>query len=168
MPILENWKEIDLDEFNTTALPHLQPGEMLRYNLGLYDSVFTSKYGVDADRVCAALAEKFNAFGILTQDTDFLIYQISPAINIFWSKYFDWSSLNGEIFSRETIARHFGLRMEQMPIFASLKGNDIVTQEDLRPFHLEICDRNNNYGENYNFILMDKIADFIINLRIDW
>ena len=55
-----------MDEFNTTALPHLQAGEMLRYNLGLYDLVFTSKYGVDADRVCAALAEKYNAFGILT------------------------------------------------------------------------------------------------------
>ena len=106
---------------------------------------------------------------ILTGDTDFLIYQISPAINIFWTKYFDWSSLNGEIFRREKIARHFGLKMEQMPIFATLKGNDIVTQEDLKYFHLEICERNYfNCRENYNFILMDKIADFVFNLRIDW
>ena len=167
--IPENWKEIDMDEFNTTALPHLQAGEMLRYNLGLYDSVFTSKYGVDADRVCAALAEKFNAFGILTGDTDFLIYQISSNINIFWTEYFDWSSLNGVIFQREKIARHFGLKLEQMPIFASLNGNDIVTQEDLRSFHLKICDRNyENCRENYNFSLMKKIVIFVLNLRIDW
>ena len=56
-----------------------------------------------------------------------------------------------------------------MPIFASLNGNDIVTPEDLRSFHLKICDLNyENCRENYNFSLMEKLADFIANLRIDW
>ena len=57
-----------------------------RFALDHYDSIITSKKDVDADKVCAKLADEFNAFGILTQDTDFLIFQYSPDVHLFWSK----------------------------------------------------------------------------------
>ena len=56
---------------------------------------------MDADKLCANLAEKYNAFGILTQDTDFLIFQISEDIHIFWSKYLNWDNLDTIGESRE-------------------------------------------------------------------
>ena len=56
---------------------------MLKYELGYNDQVFTSTPGKDSDKTCAALVEKYNAFGILSSDSDFLIHQFSLEVHVF-------------------------------------------------------------------------------------
>ena len=60
---------------------------LIKYELGYKDVVFTSSPNQDADKACAGFIEKYNAFGILTDDTDFLIHQFSPEAFVFSIKH---------------------------------------------------------------------------------
>ena len=106
-----------------------------RYELGYDQWVFTSSPNQDADKACAAMAEKYNAFGILSQDTDFLIHQYSEKILFFSIKHLNVKTLDTIVYDRQKLASHLGLEMHQFPLLATLKGNDIVFFEDLKGFH---------------------------------
>ena len=47
----------------------ISKGFFSRYELGYEKHIFTSSPNHDADKACVALAEQYNAFGILTEDT---------------------------------------------------------------------------------------------------
>ena len=97
--------------------------------------MFTSSPAQDADKACAGIIEKYKAFGILTNDTDFLIHQFSPEAFVFSIKHLDLETLNTKAYDRQKLANYLKLRITQLPLLATLKGNDIVPFKDLTRFH---------------------------------
>ena len=70
---------------------------------------------------------------VLSNDSDFFIFDIKGG-------YIPLSSLNSDnltarIFYRSELARHFGIREELLPLFASLLGNDYLSWDVLKPFN---------------------------------
>ena len=106
-----------------------------RYELGYEDVVFTSSPDQDADKACAGIIEKYKAFGILSNDTDFLIHQFSPEAFVFSIKHLNLETLNTKAYDRQKLANYLGLGITQLPLLATLKGNDIVSFKDLTGFH---------------------------------
>ena len=128
-----------------------------------YNNVYVSTMNVDADKCICALAEKFNAFGILTQDTDFLIFQISEDVHIFWSKYLNWETMETIIIDRVKLAEHFNIPTKLLPTLATFKGNDIIPKEMQKKLHSVI------YGNEIvsNHELLKKIANFVSTENIE-
>lgn len=98
----------------------------------------------DADKLVAQLASdpSLNVFGILSQDTDFLIYQYPRHVHYFSATHFDFEllfsngySLKTFEYSRIGLAEHLGLKVEHLPLLATLKGNDIIDKFELAQFH---------------------------------
>jgi len=86
----------------------------------------------DADAVCAYLCQSLNAYGVLSKDSDYFIFNIPI--------YLDVASLsmadNGEIFcfgyERESIRSYMKLDCSGMRLLAQILGNDVTeTQSKL-------------------------------------
>lgn len=87
----------------------------------------------ECDLELAQYAHQNNALAVLGQDTDFLIF------NGHW-QYWSIDNLDMKIltticYSRPVLCRELGLAQDQMCLFATLSGNDLVSQDSLRDFH---------------------------------
>jgi hypothetical protein len=111
-------------------LPHL-----LKYDLGYLDNVMSSTPLKECDTACVALAENLNAFAILSRDTDYLIYQYKSDIHYVSTNALDWNTLDTVELIPEALATHLGLEKKQLPLFATLKGNDFLSRDELYSFH---------------------------------
>ena len=129
------------------------------YELGYEDVSFTSSPNQDADKACAGFVEQYNAFGILTNDTDFLIHQFSPDVAIFSIRHLDMENLNTKVYDKQKLADFLGLRMNQLPLFATLKGNDLIHFKDLSDFHRSLMNRPRGFIDAMDVI--PKLAQFI-------
>ncbi len=98
-----------------------------------------------------------NTIGILSQDSDFLIYQYPKHVHYLSVKMFDFDALFNDhqtlktvAYDRSKLAEHLnnaakqigriqgqGFEVCHLPIFATLSGNDIVhyRSEELARFH---------------------------------
>ncbi|XP_020624181.1 protein asteroid homolog 1-like, partial [Orbicella faveolata] len=87
----------------------------------------------EADNEIASLASTWNC-PVLGNDSDFFIFDIKDGYIPLSS--FNWKAdgLTADIFYREELASHFGIRAEFLPLFASLVGNDYVSFEVLAEF----------------------------------
>ena len=87
----------------------------------------------EADTEIASLASAWNC-PVLGNDSDFFIFDIKGGYIPLSS--FNWKAdgLTADIFYREELASHFGIRAEFIPLFASLAGNDYVSIEALAEF----------------------------------
>ena len=112
-----------------------QTVNLIKYELGYKDVVFTSSPNQDADKASAGFIEKYKAFGILTDDTDFLIHQFSLEAFIFSIRHLNLENLDTKAYDRQKLANYLGLGITQLPLLATLKGNDIVSFKDLTEFH---------------------------------
>ena len=119
-------------------MPCLTLANLLRYELGYKDSIFTSSPNQDADKACAALIEKYNAFGVLSEDTDFMVLQFSVQTCVFSVNNLNMETLDTILYDRSKVAKNLGLELKELPVFATLKGNDYVSYEELRTFHQKI------------------------------
>ena len=158
-----------------------------RYELGCDKHIFTTLPNQDADKACVALAQRENAFGILTEDTgnllcqprfelvslsifaDFLIHQTSPDIIIFSVKSLNLETLETIAYDRRKLNAKLGLTMKQLPLFATLKGNDYLPVETLRSFHFRIA-RNGRNGKLDNLQAVSSVALFVRQLgsKVDY
>jgi hypothetical protein len=107
--------------------------------------------------VIAELADQ-NTIGILTQDSDFLIYQYPEHVKYLSILNFNFSALFEDAKTLKTVcydrvafvkhlnsaaARFGGIRNPQfpqleighLPLWATLKGNDLIPCKDLQQFH---------------------------------
>lgn len=70
---------------------------------------------------------------VFSNDTDFLIF---PGVwRYFSTKDLDLDLLTTLEFDRQKLSKHLRLTSSQMPVFATLAGNDIVDREGLERFH---------------------------------
>jgi len=109
-------------------------------------------------QLIAELADK-NTIAILTQDTDFLIYQYPEHVKYLSVKKFDFDKLFDDkqtlvtvcydrkklAESLNTVAMNFGRRrfrrrfeVGHLPLFATLKGNDLINFKMLTHFHQRV------------------------------
>ena len=71
-------------------------------------------------KACAVLAEKYQAFGILSEDTNFLMFRMSPSIQIYSTNHLNLETLETIKYDRLKLVN--GINMNQFPLLASLKG----------------------------------------------
>lgn len=90
----------------------------------------------ECDQELAAFATKARAFAVLSDDSDFLIYEGSWK---YWStRELELSTLFTMEFNRPALVEHLGLSFKQMPLFATLSGNHIMPYEVVRKFHITL------------------------------
>lgn len=80
----------------------------------------------EADFEIARYARKHNCMGILGQDTDFIIFDSSPYLS---SSKLRTDTLTTVLYDRQRLCQALGLAVYQLPLFACLLGNDVVSEE---------------------------------------
>lgn len=87
----------------------------------------------EADQEIAEYAKSnTNVFAIMSQDSDFFIYNTKPYLS---TGQLNLNTMTTILYDRNVLARHLNLHLEQLPLFSSLLGNDIISREMLEPFH---------------------------------
>lgn len=93
----------------------------------------------ECDIELADYATKNGALAIISNDTDFLIFEgdwkfwSSGHLNVFRLKTLE--------FNRQALRETLGLRPDQMAILATMSGNDLVPYDSVRRFHFQIKQR---------------------------
>ena len=84
----------------------------------------------ECDEEVAEYARSRHCFAILGQDTDYIIYEGAQYyLSISKLNLLTMTTLN---YNRWGLARHLAIHPDQLPILASLIGNDIVPANDLK------------------------------------
>ncbi|XP_037034443.1 uncharacterized protein LOC119073234 [Bradysia coprophila] len=118
---------------------------------------FKLAMNVECDTELSRFATLNNAVAVIADDTDFLIYEGN------W-KYWSARNLNLVQFTtmeycRSALRIALGLAPKQLPIFATLAGNDIIRQDHVQPFHRRLrLNRHNRF---------DKLAQFVRSNKTD-
>lgn len=111
----------------------------------------------ECDLEVARYATENDALAVISNDTDFLIYEGGWR---FWNVDDISTALNATEFDRFGIARLLALSAEQRPLFATLIGNDFTNHneifKDLSQFHSSLGDWKRKF---YN------VADFVRKLQ---
>lgn len=115
----------------------------------------------ECDEEIASYAEKNKCFAILAQDSDFVIYQ-SGAKYYLSAENLDLTRMTTLVYDQKALARHLQLNVSDLPIFASLMGNDFISADDLRPFHSLLTGRQRHQA--YAAVLVRKVAEYIWSL----
>uniref|UniRef100_A0A336KCY8 CSON007321 protein n=1 Tax=Culicoides sonorensis TaxID=179676 RepID=A0A336KCY8_CULSO len=121
----------------------------------------------ECDLELAAFATQNNAYAILADDSDFLIY---PGRWRYWSiKNIDEEKFTTLGYNRVALRSALSLSEHQMPLFAALGGNDIVQYEDIKQFHQRIGVRNKfiNIAHYVRPIPLNLIDDVLEKLAED-
>ena len=154
------------------ALPGLESEIMLSTVLDEELETIHSTPLQDADQLAVETAIKRNAFAIFAQDTDYLIYQYPTHIHYLSARHFKWKELfegsrdlQTKTYDRLILSACLGLTLMQFPLFASLKGNDVVAFKDLQRFHQWLLeqrrpDRTSLHVDHH--LVIEALAQFII------
>lgn len=108
----------------------------------------------ECDQELASFASKCEALAVLSDDTDFLIYEGSWRLWCISSLHFN--ELTTTEYDRTGLARFLRLTPLQMPLLGTLAGNDVVNQEALKRFHCQL----GKYGDK-----IANVAKFIRKQR---
>ena len=167
---LKDKKDPQIDSYRSTVLPALETEKILALDIDEEIEVIKSTSDQDADQLIVELAIQHNAFAILAQDTDYLIYQYPKYISYLSSSHFSWESIfNGSTilhtkrYDRYGLARDLGLSVGHFPLLAVLKGNDLVRTEKVDRFHMWIVAQSGSRMTNKNHAVIEGLAMFIKN-----
>lgn len=111
---------------------------------------FITSIAKECDQELASYATGVQALAIISNDTDFMIYEGNWR---YWSsKDMNFETLATMEYNRLALVNRLGLKFSQMPLFATLGGNDIVQYEEVQRFH-------NRLGRP--MVKFDKLAYFV-------
>uniref|UniRef100_U5EPY3 Putative constitutive coactivator of peroxisome proliferator-activated receptor gamma n=1 Tax=Corethrella appendiculata TaxID=1370023 RepID=U5EPY3_9DIPT len=127
-----------LSQINPYEIPTFSTGRSVKKIAEKYGCVYKS-VDEECDLEIAAYATKNQALAVLTQDSDFLIYE--GAWRYWSSKFINPNTLTTMEYSREVFRQTLGLNPIQLSIFASLAGNDIIQFDDVKQFHRHLLNR---------------------------
>lgn len=85
------------------------------------------------DQQMVAFANKPNTLAILSDDSDFLIYE--GPWRLWCTTSLDIKNLTTIEYNRAGLIQALGLQRSQMPLLATLAGNDVVDSKSLTKFH---------------------------------
>ena len=91
----------------------------------------------EADAEIASLANAWNC-PVLSNDSNFFIFDIKAGYIPLYSLNWECAQLTTKIFFREKLASHFQIQAEVLPLFASLAGNEYLSDNALEPFFRRI------------------------------
>uniref|UniRef100_A0A8D9A703 Constitutive coactivator of peroxisome proliferator-activated receptor gamma n=1 Tax=Cacopsylla melanoneura TaxID=428564 RepID=A0A8D9A703_9HEMI len=90
----------------------------------------------ETDMEIIAYARKHKSFGILSQDTDF---SIANAAHYYLSmRHLCLQNMTTCVYDSRGLADHLQLQVNQLPLFATLMGNDIMDYDTMKKFHYPI------------------------------
>ncbi|XP_046669805.1 constitutive coactivator of peroxisome proliferator-activated receptor gamma-like [Homalodisca vitripennis] len=113
----------------------------------------------ECDEEITEYARKNRAFGILAQDTDYVIMDTGDTLYLSM-KHLNLGNMTTRVYDRWNLARSLNLDPSQLPLLATLMGNDIINVEHLKRFHLQL-NREGNLG------LVQNIAEYVRTLPRD-
>ena len=87
---------------------------------------------IEADKEVFRYYKKYRCFGVLSQDSDFLIFDID---HYFSSISLDLKTLRIKMYNKQVLCRHLGLHPSLLPLLACILGNDTISQGCLTKFH---------------------------------
>nr|CAD7201348.1 unnamed protein product [Timema douglasi] len=109
----------------------------------------------ECDEEMVRYARDKDVFAILSQDTDFVIHE--GARYYLAMRSLDLKTMNTKNFCRLGLARTLSLKPEQLPLLATLMGNDIISYDSVKPFHDRIC-----LGRSFDISKrVTKLANFV-------
>ena len=85
----------------------------------------------EADNEIAGLANKWRC-PIMAGDSDFYIFNVDAGYIPFW--YLNWEQQSVQIYTLSRFCSKFNISKDQMPLFATLAGNDYVISSSLHEF----------------------------------
>ncbi|XP_046669806.1 constitutive coactivator of peroxisome proliferator-activated receptor gamma-like [Homalodisca vitripennis] len=120
----------------------------------------------ECDEEIAEYARNNRVFAILGQDSDYVIMDTGNTLYLS-IEHLNLRNMTTRLYDRWELARSLRLHPSQLPLLATFMGNDIITAQDLRPFHLNVI-RQPVYNRNINFrMLVPNIAMFVRTLPLD-
>ncbi|XP_069463007.1 constitutive coactivator of peroxisome proliferator-activated receptor gamma isoform X2 [Ambystoma mexicanum] len=114
----------------------------------------------EGDYEVAAYGLQYKCLGILGEDTDYFIFNTVPYFSI---NKLRLDRLTTFMFSRDKLCCTLGLQITDLPLFACLLGNDVMSEEKLGSFHrkcMATCQAN-TYGHNKRANTISAVASFI-------
>lgn len=98
--------------------------------LYIFDSFKVYSSVRECDLEIAEYAFQKKCMAILAQDTDFVIFK---SAKYYWSmKNFNFRHMTTYNYDRDKLASSIGLYSTELPLLASLLGNDVISFEDLK------------------------------------
>ncbi|XP_066288069.1 constitutive coactivator of peroxisome proliferator-activated receptor gamma-like isoform X1 [Branchiostoma lanceolatum] len=85
----------------------------------------------EADIEISEYCLRYPCFGILGQDTDFVIFNTAP---FYSSNNLDIATLTTVQYSRDRLCYRLQIGLEDLPLFSCLMGNDIIRSAELESF----------------------------------
>lgn len=123
--------------------------------------VFTSTR--ECDEEVAEFARDNKGVVVLAQDSDYIIYD---GIECYASmKSLNLDSLECHVYDRKQLAAHLNLETADLPLLATLSGNEVISEFSLRSFHAHLCGRKPRERIFERKIVFRAIADFILKNR---
>ncbi|XP_038056556.1 constitutive coactivator of peroxisome proliferator-activated receptor gamma-like [Patiria miniata] len=115
---------------------------------------------IEADRAIFHYYKKYQCFGVLGQDSDFLVFDIHNYFSLN-SLYFE-RGLGIKRYDKERLCRQLRLQPFHLPLLACLMGNDVIAHAKLGSFHQSITGTTPNKMAD----LLPAVARFLSDLQI--
>ncbi|XP_053690966.1 uncharacterized protein LOC128739497 [Sabethes cyaneus] len=106
----------------------------------------------DCDQDLTAYATLHHAMAVITNDTDFIIFD--GPWRIWVSSTLDMEGLTIYEYNRTNLLQYLKLSAHQLPLLATLSGNDIINYDEVRPFHRRLGHPKRKFHTIANFIRM--------------
>uniref|UniRef100_A0A1B6M3J8 Constitutive coactivator of peroxisome proliferator-activated receptor gamma n=1 Tax=Graphocephala atropunctata TaxID=36148 RepID=A0A1B6M3J8_9HEMI len=121
----------------------------------------------ECDEEIAEYARRHQVFGILGQDSDYVIMDTGNTLYLSM-EHLNLRNMTTRLYDRWELARNLRIQPSQLPLLATFMGNDIVTSQDLKRFHLNLLRLNPNHNGYINFkVLVPGIAKYVRSLPCD-
>lgn len=119
------------------------------------ENLSTTLQNVECDTELSRYATQNNALAVVADDTDFLIYEGNWK---YWSaRNLNFAQLTTMEYCRSALRMTLGLAPKQLPILATVAGNDIIRQEYVQPLHrLLRISRYNRFTKLAQFVRSNK------------
>ncbi|KAJ8248359.1 hypothetical protein GJAV_G00241160 [Gymnothorax javanicus] len=117
----------------------------------------------EADYEIALYALKNDCMGILSQDSDFLIFDTAPYFSVNRLQLYRMSTVR---LSREALCRTLGLHLGDLPLLACVLGNDTVPEQRLQHLRSKsMAEFRRQFPPNPNHAKVFAVAKFISSNR---
>jgi hypothetical protein len=113
----------------------------------------------ESDKELAQLAlNNRDCFAILSFDSDFLIFDTKPYLSY---KNLNLSDLTTTLLDRDSFVSALGIRKSELPLLASLMGNDVISANSLLGFHRYLNGYSPSSGRVSPLSTIDKVVSLI-------
>ncbi|XP_054273476.1 constitutive coactivator of peroxisome proliferator-activated receptor gamma-like [Macrosteles quadrilineatus] len=146
---------------------HLPPG-MGQLSRVIFETICGCEVFIslnECDEEIAHYARTKNAFAILGQDTDFVVLDKREAWYLSMEKL-RLDDMTTLLYDHKALAHYLKIHVTQLPVLATLMGNDIIDHKDIKAFHIRMLHQRFP-SERIDFkVLVPNLAMYIRKLPI--